>query len=306
MAVTVRTCSTTSAELGEGPLWDARSGRLLWVDILRGEVHRATVTRSGALCERAPIVLHRHVGAIAPVAGGGYVAAAGRGFVLFDEHGIAEVLGEPEPAGGGTRMNDGATDPHGRFWAGSMAYDETPGAGSLHRLELDGTVTTVLRGLTISNGIDWSPDGGTMYLPDSGPGTVTAFSFDPATGDISQGREIVRSDDAAISPDGLTVDAEGDLWVAMWGGSEVRRYAAGGTLKDRLHVPAPQPTSCSFGGPGLATLFVTTARIGLGEAPLAAHPDSGRVFRVDGLDARGRPTVSYGGEPANRRPRADV
>src|SRR3954451_11835864 len=299
MALSVTPCSRTTAELGEGPVWDVRSEQLLWVDVLRGTVHRATVTASGDLLERPPIVLDPPVGAVAPAAGGGYVAAAGTGFLLFDDDGITELLGQPEPPDGSTRMNDGACDPQGRFWAGSMAYDETDGAGSLHRLEPEGTVTTVLRELTISNGIDWSPDGSTMYLADSGPGTITAYSFDGASGALSNGRVIVRSADPTAVPDGLTVDAGGDLWVAMWGGGEVRRHGPDGALKQRIPMPADQPTSCAFGGPQLATLFVTSARIGLDKAALEAHPDSGRLFRVDGLGTRGRRGGIFGGTSAN-------
>ena len=141
--------------------------------------------------------------------------AAGPGFLFIDDSGGVHELAQPEADRTDVRMNDGACDPQGRFWAGTMAYDESPGAGSLYRLELDGTCTTVLTGLTISNGIGWSPDASTMYLNDSGTGRVDAFHFSGATGAISERRTLVHIDEPGVAPDGLTVDEDGAIWVAL-------------------------------------------------------------------------------------------
>ena len=141
--------------------------------------------------------------------GGGYVLAAGAGFLFVDDAGSIQELAQPEGDRTDVRMNDGACDPQGRFWAGTMAYDESPGAGALYRLELDGSCTTVLTGLTISNGIGWSPDASTMYLNDSGTGCVDAFRFDGASGAISDRRTLVHIDQPGVAPDGLTVDERG-------------------------------------------------------------------------------------------------
>jgi sugar lactone lactonase YvrE len=203
------------------------------------------------------------------------------------------------------RMNDGACDPQGRFWAGTMAHDESPGAGVLYRLELDGRCTTVLAGLTISNGIGWSPDGTAMYLSDSGTGTIERFDFDGATGDIVGRRVIVEISEPGVAPDGLTVDAEGGIWVALWDGGAVRRYTSEGSLLATVPVPVDRPTSCAFGGPDLTTLFITTARHGLDETALARQPDAGRVFRVDGSASAARRDAT-GGRSRWRESRREV
>ena len=193
------------------------------------------------------------------------------------------------------RMNDGACDAQGRFWAGTIAYDESPGAGTLYRLELDGSCTTVLSGLTISNGIGWSPDGATMFLADSGTSRVDAFDFDASSGDISRRRTIVAIQEPGVAPDGLTVDEDGGIWVALWGGGAVRRYRPDGALLTVVPLPVDRPTSCVFGGPDRSTLFVTTARQGLDDEALSRQPHAGRVFRIEGLGVRGAPCAPYRG-----------
>ena len=281
--------------LSEGPRWDEARQELLWVDILGRGFHRATLTDDGRPDQVRTMALDRHVGAVAPVAGGGYVLAAGQGFLFVDADGPVRELAQPEAGRADVRMNDGACDPQGRFWAGTMAYDESPGAGTLYRLELDGRCSTVLTGLTISNGIGWSPDGATMYLSDSGTGLVEAFDFDGATGEIGGRRTVVHVDRPGMAPDGLTVDDQGDLWVGLYGGWAVHRYGPDGSLRATVDLPVAQVTSCAFGGPDRSTLFVTTGRERLDEAALARQPDAGRVFSVTGLDARGPAVAPYRG-----------
>ena len=283
--------------LSEGPRWDEARQELLWVDILGQGFHRATVTADGRPAQVQTMALDRHVGAVAPVAGGGYVLAAGQGFMFVDKSGSVRELAQPEAGHLNVRMNDGACDPQGRFWAGTMAYDESPGAGTLYRLELDGRCSTALTGLTISNGIGWSPDGTTMYLSDSGTRSVEAFDFDGATGDIGGGRTLVRVDRPGVAPDGLTVDEQGDLWVGLYGGWAVNRYTPDGSLRATVEIPAAQATSCAFGGNDLGILFVTTGRERLDDAALQDQPDAGRVFAVTGLDARGTGAAPYRGRP---------
>lgn len=281
--------------LSEGPRWDEERQELLWVDILGCRFHRATLSRDGGADEVRTMALDRHVGAVAPVAGGGYVLAAGQGFLLVDEAGSVRELAQPEAGHVNVRMNDGACDPEGRFWAGTMAYDESPGAGTLYRLELDGRCSTVLTGLTISNGIGWSPDGATMYLSDSGTRSVEAFDFDGVTGAISRRRTLVRIDQPGMAPDGLTVDEQGDIWVGIYGGWGVNRYGPEGSLHATVPIPAAQATSCAFGGADRRTLFVTTGRERLGRTALERQPDAGRVFSVTGLGARGAGSAPYRG-----------
>jgi sugar lactone lactonase YvrE len=288
-------CSATAGLLSEGPRWDAARNELLWVDIVGSRLHRARLGAHGLLDEAAPIQFDRFVGAAAPVVGGGYVLAAGAGFLFADASGNVRELAQPEAGRVDVRMNDGACDPQGRFWAGTMALDELPGAGVLHLLELDGTCTTVLTGLTISNGIGWSPDGSVMYLSDSGTCCIDRFDFDAVTGDISGRRTIAQINEPGVAPDGLTVDERGDIWVALWGGGALRCYRPEGSLLATVPVPVDRPTSCAFGGPDGGTLFITTARHGLDETARAHQPDAGRVFRLDGLGVSGPPCATYRG-----------
>jgi sugar lactone lactonase YvrE len=289
--------------LSEGPRWHEERQELLWVDIVGHGFYRATLTTDGRLDELHTTELDRHPGAVAPVAGGGYVLAAGQGFLFVDEAGSIHELAQPEAAHVQVRMNDGACDPQGRFWAGTMAYDESPGAGTLYRLELDGSCSTVLTGLTISNGIDWSPDGTVMYLSDSGTGSVDAFDFDGATGAISGRRTLVQVEQPGVSPDGLIVDEQGDLWVAMWEGWAVHRYAPDGSLRDTVPIPVAQTTACAFGGSDRSILFVTTAREGLDAAALERQPDAGAVFAVRGLDTHAPGCAPYRGQVWSGPPR---
>jgi sugar lactone lactonase YvrE len=281
--------------LSEGPRWHHEQNELFWVDILGSQLHRAQVGAHGLLELITTVELDRHIGAAAPAAGGGYVVAAGTGFLLIEPGRTVRELAQPEAGRTDVRMNDGACDPQGRFWAGTMAYDESPGAGTLYRLELDGTCTTVLQGLTISNGIGWSPDGTEMYLVDSGTRQVDAFDFDPASGDLARRRTIVQIEEPGIAPDGLTVDNQGGLWIALWDGAQVRRYSPDGSPLATVPLPVDRPTSCAFGGPELTTLFVTSARHGLDPDALTRQPHAGHVFRIDNLGVTGLPCSSYRG-----------
>jgi sugar lactone lactonase YvrE len=281
--------------LSEGPRWHAERGELLWVDILGRNLHRGRLDVDGSMASVQTITLDRHVGAVAPATSGGYVLAAGAGFVHVDDAGAIHELAQPEAGHAEVRMNDGACDATGRFWAGTMAYDESPGAGVLYRLELDGTCTTVLTGLTISNGIGWSPDGTTMYLADSGTRRVDAFDFDAVSGNVSRPRTIITIDEPGVAPDGLTVDEDGAIWVALWGGGAVRRYSPDGGVLTTVPLPVDRPTSCAFGGGDRTTLFVTTARDGLDDADLARQPHAGHVFSIDGLGVTGAPCFPYRG-----------
>ena len=293
--MTVTTWSDTPGLLSEGPRWHEEGGELLWVDIIGSTFHRGTLGPDQSLESVATVALDRHIGAVAPAVGGGYVLAAGPGFVFVAPDGAVHDLAQPEQGRTDVRMNDGACDAEGRFWAGTMAYDEHPGAGVLYRLELDGGCTTVLTGLTISNGIGWSPDGSTMYLADSGTAEVHAFDVHPSTGDLTGRRTFVAVAEGDGVPDGLTVDAAGGVWVALHGGGAVRRYGADGHLLTTIELEVERPTSCAFGGPDLATLFVTTSRVGLDEEALVGQPAAGTVLRVDGLGVRGQPCRPYRG-----------
>jgi sugar lactone lactonase YvrE len=276
------------AELGEGPVWDPSGGCLYFVDILRGQVHRFEPASHATRI----YPINDMVGAAALTDTGDLVLAVHRGFARLDV-----VTGHVTPiatVGAGPpdlRMNDGAADASGRFWAGSMALDERPRAGALHRLDPDGSVHTMLRDVTISNGIDWTGDDRVMYYVDSGTRAIDAFDFDAASGAIGNRRTFVRIPPEDGVPDGLTLDADDGVWVALWGGGAVQRYAPDGTRDRVIPVPTTFPTSCAFGGDDLRDLYITTATIKLSPAQRAAQPAAGGLFRA-------RPGPK--GRPANR------
>lgn len=270
------------AHLGDGPLWLADEGALMWIDLFGRRLHRHE-PGSG---RNTVVDLVRTVGAIAPRRGGGLAAATEDGFAHLDPESGRLDLVHPVIAHDDTlRMNDGKADAAGRFWAGSMAKAQTPGAGVLHRLDADGSVHDVLRGLTIPNGLDWSADGATMYFIDSRRGGVDAYDFDLATGDLGRQRRVVQIPDDTTAPcrmtvpDGMTLDEDGNLWVAIYGAGEVRCWSPDGTLRHTVHVPAATTTSVAFGGSELDILFITTAAI-FREGHRHRGPTDGSLFAV--------------------------
>jgi sugar lactone lactonase YvrE len=264
-----------AAVLGEGPVWDATQRRLIWVDIEGCILHRYDpVSR-----ENQSVTMSGRIGYAAPRRGGGMVLAMEHTFAVTDRFDcVVEVIATVEP-NAPTRMNDGNCDSRGRFYAGTMALDERSPVGSLYRLDPDGAVELILSDVTVSNGIDWSLDGETMFYVDSASQSVDAFDFDIATGRISNRREFVRFSTDEGTPDGITIDAEGCVWVALWGGWSVRRYTSDGELGLVVTLPAQNITSAAFGGDLLDELYVTSAREGLSDSELDAQPEAGALFR---------------------------
>ncbi|GGS44202.1 SMP-30/gluconolactonase/LRE family protein [Streptomyces cinerochromogenes] len=262
------------AALGEGPTWDPATGRLVWLDILGMRLHTYDPSSGRRTLRTTP----QHVGAAKPRAGGGLVLNLRDGVGLLDpDDSFRWLHHEPVP---GRRANDAAVAPDGSLWAGTMRYDEAPGGGTLSRLTGDGTVTTVLPDATVSNGTGWSPDGRLLYYVDSPTRRVDVFDHDP-DGTVRDRRPLVRIEEGAGFPDGLTVDAEGCVWVALWDGGAVRRYTPAGDLDRVITLPTPRTTACAFGGENLTDLYVTTARTGLTSPdPLAGSllviPDAGK------------------------------
>lgn len=276
------------AQLAEAPLWDDVTGTLLWVDILAHEVHRL----DPATGVDSVLSLPGPVGVAVPRRTGGLVVAVGMAFAHLDEE--TGALTELARVHRGDRMNDGGCDPAGRFWAGTMTEAQTTGASALYVLEPAGDVREVLGDVSLSNGLAWSPAGDTVYYVDTPLRRVDAFDYDVGTAGLSGRRTVVDLRAAEGRPDGLTVDADGSLWVAMARAGVVRCYRPDGRLEHVLAVPAPLVTSCAFGGASLSELYITTGRWSMTADQLRDHPHAGALFRVSDLGVQGMPCHRFG------------
>ncbi|MEV6012246.1 SMP-30/gluconolactonase/LRE family protein [Streptomyces sp. NPDC051976] len=268
--------------LAEGARW--HHGRLLFVDLLAGDLYTCGA-RPGDTPDRL-LGLGVPLGAAEPLAdgSGGWIVAAGTGIAAVGPDGRVHWLGRPEEhAATPMRMNDGACDPSGRFWAGSMAADGAPGAGSLYRVDPDGSVHRALTGLSVPNGPAFSPSGTVMYLADSGRGDILRYPLDAATGELGQPSVLVTVPIGQGRPDGMTVDDDGLLWVALWGAGQVRAYTDRGSLECTVPVPTPHVSSVAFGG---GRMFVTTARHRLSRPDVLAGAVLSRPCAVTAPAAR--------------------
>ncbi|WP_258308252.1 SMP-30/gluconolactonase/LRE family protein [Streptomyces sp. NWU339] len=269
---------------GEGPVWSEAWGGLRWLDMLAGDV--LSLAADGTVTRRH---IDTVVAAVRPRRRGGAVIGVTRGFALEDTDGKVTLL-DSLWSDERVRMNEGGCDPDGRFYCGSMAYGGQQGAGSVHRLDPDGSTTTVLDGVTISNGLEWSPDGDRAYYADTATDRVDVFDYDRERG-LSGRRPFAAAPSGPGSPDGLTVDAEGGVWVALYGGGSVCRYAPDGTLDEVVNLPVTKVTACTFGGPELDRLFITTSREHLEPG---AEPEAGALFTCT-PGVRGVPVREYAG-----------
>ncbi|MFJ1548917.1 SMP-30/gluconolactonase/LRE family protein [Streptomyces sp. NPDC088246] len=270
------------AELGEGPTWDPVTGRLIWVDIVSARVH----TYDPVSRRRTVMATEQHVGAAKPRAGGGLVVNLRDGIGLYDPDGAFHwLVHDPEP---GRRGNDAAVALDGALWAGTMRYDGAETGGSLARVAPGGAVTPVLPVVACGNGIGWSPDGRLMYFIDTPTRRIDVFDFDGQH--AVNRRPFATVEQGAGFPDGLTVDARGAVWVALWDGAAVRRYTADGALDRIVELPVQRPTACAFGGRDLRDLYITSARTGLA----APHPLSGSLLVLPDA-GQGMPGTAFAG-----------
>ena len=272
------------ASHGEGPVWSERWGGLKWVDLTAGDV--LTLEGDGTVTRRHVSAV---VAAVRPREQGGMVLGVERGFAIENPDGSLQRLDELW-TDEGVRMNEGSCDPDGRFYCGSMATDRTPGAGALYRLGADRSIELVLPRVTISNGLDWSPDGSRAYYADTGTGAVSVFEYDARRGLVDP-RTFATIPPDEGRPDGLVVDAEGFVWVALSRGGAVWRFSPNGTRDGIVEVPTSRVTACTFGGARLDQLFITTTREGLrpDEDPVA-----GSLFRAE-VGVRGLPVRPFAG-----------
>lgn len=279
------------ADLGEGPCWDDRQGKLYWVDIMAGRVHRYD-PQSGRDESRE---LGQPVGTVAVCESGRLIVALRDGFFLLDfASGELQAIADPEADRPDNRFNDGKCDPAGRFWAGTMSLVGQKRQGSLYCLDPAGSAPRrMVEDVSTSNGLAWSPDHRTMYYIDSPTRQVSAYDYDLATGTLDRPRTVVTIPEGEGVPDGMTIDEEGMLWVAQWDGWCVSRWdPQTGRRIGRVEVPAARVTSCVFGGEDRKQLYITTARTGLKEDQLASQPLAGGVFRVHS-EVAGAPTYRY-------------
>ncbi|RYE10543.1 MAG: SMP-30/gluconolactonase/LRE family protein [Hyphomicrobiales bacterium] len=262
------------AALGEGPLWNARTGRLLWLDILSQRLLETDpndgASKITAFAERVSAIAHR--------AGGGLLAAAGsRLCTLGDEGSLQTIVTLPAEAHG--NLNDGKADARGRFWCGTASF-EAGGHSSLYRFDNGAPPVAVLGGVSMSNGIGWSPDNSRLYYVDSPTRRLDAFAFDLDSGEVRARAPLIELPEGQL-PDGLCVDAEGCIWLAVWGGSHVLRITPDGAIDAEIRIPTAAVSSCAFGGSDGRTLFITTAQEGMTAEQLAADPWAGALFAAD-------------------------
>jgi sugar lactone lactonase YvrE len=279
------------AAVGEGPVWDERTNTLVWVDIMNNSVHVFDPV-SGA--DRA-VDVGQPVGAAALRERGGLVLALRDGFAVMDAdlgdlHWVARVEDDTPT----NRMNDGKCDAAGRFWAGTMSFQEQPRLGALYRLDPDYRVTRMLTDVTLSNGMDWAADNRHMYYIDSTTQKVDIFDFDLEHGELGERHVAIGIPKEVGLPDGMTLDTEGGIWLALHGSGTVRRFTPDGQLDRIVRVPAKQVTCCAFGGPDYSDLYITSMTYGQSPEALADQPLAGSLFRTR-PGVRGRPSFRFAG-----------
>jgi sugar lactone lactonase YvrE/DNA-binding IclR family transcriptional regulator len=288
----VRCVSQVRSLLGEGPMWSPRDNALYWVDIFTPSVHRYDAA-TGADSETP---LGTMASLVVPKASGGLLVATPGGLMALDlSTRRLTPFCHPEAGRPNVRYNDGKCDRRGRLWVGSMDMGAAANRGHLFCVEGNGSWRQVDTGFTVPNGMGWSPDNRSMYLTDTYRQTIYRYDFDLASGTVGNRQALITIPASDGKPDGLTVDDQGCLWVALWDAWQIARYSPDGQLMQRVRVPVPRPTSCCFGGDNLDTLFITSASLRLDEAQLASAPLSGSLFALSLPDARGLPEATFAG-----------
>ena len=269
---------TVTNQLGEGSIWHPDDGALYWVDIDERKIFRFYPSTE----KLESFDVSTRVTALAMRASGGFITATDQGLAYWDaQTRELSFISDPEADKPSVRFNDGAVDRQGRFWAGSMnEVDFATPDGSLYRLDPDGSIHTMEVETTVSNGIGWSPDNATMYFTDSMRQVILVYDYDSATGAISNRRPFAQVSEEGVLPDGLTVDSEGFVWSAQWGGGNVTRYDPNGAVDRVIRLPAQQITCPAFGGENLDELYITSAWTGLSQEEREKQPLAGALFRI--------------------------
>ena len=274
-----------SSLLGEGPVWDSEKQSIFWIDISQGKIYEYNIDNQ----QYRSIDVGQMVGAIALCKDDKWVAALQKGIAYIScATGKVEMIISPELCLPNNRFNDGKCDPAGRFWAGTMSMSEEPQMGSLYVLSSNLSIRKKLTGISISNGLAWSLDNKKLYYIDTPTLEVCAFDYDLESGDIQNQQSIIKISEEDGYPDGMTIDAEGMLWIAHWNGWQVTRWnPVTGQKIDSIHLPVARVTSCTFGGKNLDDLYITTAKVGLSATELAQQPLAGSLFVVKNCGVRG-------------------
>ncbi len=296
--IAARVATGESFDLAEGPVWDPLRERLLWVDIRQGIVLVARLLDDGTITIEDRVPTPGMVGAVAVAEDGRWILAGQRGILTRSSAGELSEGPEIVAVDSGRRLNDGKVDPTGRFVVGTLMLDESPStAERLLIVEPDGSLTDLDADLTLSNGLGWSPDSRLMYSIDTGRREVNVRSYGAGAGAVGPRRVLITTENGRF-PDGMCVDADGFLWVAIWGGGEVRRYSPDGVFDRRITVPAPHTSCVAFAGRQLDTMVITTATKGLSDEQRRDFPLSGRLFTVD-AGVRGLPLTPWSGHPSS-------
>ena len=291
MLIDIKTVTNHACLLGEGPVWDAETKTICWVDILKGAIHQFTPATN----QYSIIPVNDMVGAVAVCTNGNFIAALKNGLAIVKrDSGEIRMLHHPEVHLPDNRFNDGKCDPAGRFWIGTMEISEAPGCGSVYVIEKDLSCSRKIEGVSVSNGMAWSPDHGTFYYIDSPTRTVVAYDYDIATGAITNKRTVINIPQQEGFPDGMTIDRDGMLWIGHWDGWQVARWDPfTGKKLLSISMPASRITSCMFGGNDLQDLYVTSARVGLTEQQLAEQPLAGSLFIIEHFGFKGMPAFEF-------------
>ena len=285
-----------TARLGEAPVWDAGRGCVWWIDCIARMLHRTDLATGATASLPVAGAIHAIGLCNADVRnGGGLVAAMGFGFCTLEpESGRHSLLSDPEETRPDFHFNDGKCGPDGRFWVGSMPRNYKGRGGRLFRLGPGAAAATMAEGFTVPNGPGWSPDGTVFYIADSPAGAIFRYDFDADGGALGPRQVAVEPGLAPGWPDGMAVDEEGCLWSARWDGGCVVRFTPDGALDRIVELPVSRPTSCTFAGPDLDTLVITSGTAGMDEAALASEPLAGGLFALD-PGVKGAPVGTFGG-----------